>query len=70
MTPDNEQGNTSDATRAEDELDARTTAAADRAPTPEEEAEADGHGKVSDSVAAHEEDMMERGANAKGEGEI
>jgi len=68
--PDNEEPDISDATRAADEVDATATAAADRAPTPDEEAAADSHGPVSESVEAHEKEMDELGANVKGEGEI
>ncbi|MCB1026320.1 MAG: hypothetical protein KDB24_00985 [Microthrixaceae bacterium] len=44
---------------------------ADRAPTPEEEQSAEEvQDSLTDSVREHEEEMMEKGANAKGEGRI
>jgi hypothetical protein len=43
----------------------------DRAATPEEAQMADQHGDaLTDSVREHEEEMMETGANVKGEGEV
>ena len=66
-----EHGEVSDATTDVDEVDARATGAADSAPTPDEEKVADEHGDaVTDSVRKHEEEMMETGANVKGEGEV
>jgi hypothetical protein len=49
-----------------------TEPGADRAPTPEEEAAAERSADEVDvdSVAEHAEDMHERGANVKGEGQI
>ncbi|HVB04946.1 MAG TPA: hypothetical protein VNF07_01680 [Acidimicrobiales bacterium] len=59
-----------DATRDAEAEEARTTAHADRPPTPEEEELADEAGGVDEDVAAHEKEMLERGANVKGEGAI
>ncbi len=56
-------------TRAAEREEAKQTGAADRAPTPEEEAIADSL-EVDPGVAAHEKEMMERGANQKGEGQL
>jgi len=57
------------ATRAAEAEEAKTTAQADRAPTPEEEKIADGL-ELDPEVAKHEEEMLEKGANAKGEGKL
>jgi hypothetical protein len=62
-----------DDTRAADEAD--VDHAADRPPTDDEAARADEHAAGEDpdrraDVAAHEEEMMEIGANVKGEGAI
>ena len=66
-----EHGEVSDSTTEADVVDARTTGAADRAATPEEAQMADQHGDaLTDSVREHEEEMMETGANVKGEGEV
>ena len=66
-----EHGEVSDATTDVDEVDARATGAADRAATPDEEQVADAHSdSLTDSVRQHEEEMMETGANVKGEGEV
>ena len=66
-----EHGEVSDATTEVDEDDARATGSADRAATPDEEKAADEHGDaLTDSVRQHEEEMMETGANVKGEGEV
>lgn len=42
---------------------------ADRPPTPEEERSADKN-PLQEGVAAHEEEMAERGAHQKGEGRV
>ena len=64
-----------EATISEQKSEAGAAHVADRLPTPEEEAAADG--KFSEEaeqerrdVAAHEREMNELGANAKGEGRI
>ena len=56
-------------TRAAERDDAQQSAHADGAPTPEEEAIADAVQPDAD-VAAHEQEMMERGANQQGEGKL
>jgi len=68
MTDD--QGHISEATHETEEEDARVHAGADREPTPEEEKAAEAHGPVSESVIAHEEEMLDLGASVKGEGQI
>jgi hypothetical protein len=65
-TPDSEVDET---TRVEELLEASAAHSADRPPTPEEEAAADGN--VPDpEVAEHEREMGKIGAEAKGEGQI
>ena len=64
-----------EATEAADEADARREHTADRTATPDEAAVADESLENLDSatreaVAAHEKEMMEIGAAAKGEGAI
>jgi hypothetical protein len=59
----------SPATREAEEHEANRRAAADRAPTAEEEALA-ARTERDDSVAEHEKEMAERGAHQKGEGRI
>ena len=59
-----------DETVEADERDATAAHRADREPTPEEEAAADGHGEVSPESAAAYKEAIERGANVKGEGQI
>jgi hypothetical protein len=56
-------------TREAERAEATKTAAADRQPTPDEEKIADSL-EVDPDVAAHEEEMMERGANQQGEGKL
>ncbi len=56
---------TREAERAEAEIHAQP----DRMPTPDEEADADEH-ELDPEVAAHEKEMLERGANQKGEGRV
>jgi hypothetical protein len=57
-------------TRAAEEDEAQRAAGADRMPTQEEARLAEKHGEVDESVAEHEEEMMERGVEEKGEGRI
>ena len=57
---------TRDAERAE----ARATHGSDRPPTDEEARVAEGQEPVDGSVAEHYEEMIELGANVKGEGRI
>ena len=66
-----EHGEVSDATTDVDEVDARATGTADRAATPDEERVAEEYSdSLTDSVRSSEEEMMETGANVKGEGEV
>lgn len=58
----------SDATKAEEEVEASAPHDADRAPTQDEEQAAPT--SVSPGVAEHEEEMAELGAKVKGEGEL
>ena len=58
-----------EATRTEEEREATSAHAADRAPTAEEEAAAEGN-TLDPEVAAHEQEMDRIGAEIKGEGEI
>jgi hypothetical protein len=67
MSPNPDE--TSAETTEADEKDARSSHQADRPPTPEEEAAAEGT-DVDPKVADAYEEAMERGANVKGEGEI
>jgi hypothetical protein len=58
-----------DATRAEDAREGGAPHAADRPPTPEEEAAADGN-TLDPEVSEHEQEMDKIGAEVKGEGQI
>lgn len=60
----------SDATRNTEEEDEHITAAADREPTPEEEAAAERAPEPSGDVAENYEKQMETGAAVEGEGKI
>ena len=60
----------SGATQEEEEREARAAHAPDRPPTDEEDKAAPGHGDLGEGVAEHAEEMAERGANVKGEGEL
>ena len=62
-------GQVDDATRAEEEEEAKAAHVADRAPSAEEEAEAEKN-RLDPAVAAHEREMDHLGAEVKGEGEI
>jgi hypothetical protein len=64
-----------ESTVSEQKSEAGAAHVADRLPTPEEEAAAEGESAKEDEqerrdVAAHEQEMNELGANAKGEGRI
>jgi hypothetical protein len=63
-----------EATRAAEQAEEGQAHAADRTPTPEEEAAAEGGYPESDEerqkVAEHYKEMTDIGANAKGEGRI
>ena len=58
-----------DATRAEEEEEAKAAHVADRAPSAEEEAAAE-QNQLDPDVAAHEREMDKLGAEVKGEGQI
>lgn len=60
----------SGATQEEEDREARAAHAADRPPTDAEEKAAPGRGDLGEGVAEHAEEMAERGANVKGEGEL
>ncbi len=68
-SPGDGDGQVDDATRSEEEREARAQHVADRPPTAEEEAAAETN-ELDPDVAAHEREMDELGANVKGEGEI
>lgn len=57
-------------TREAERREARAEHAPDRAPTADEDKAAPGRGDLKEGVAEHYEEMAERGANVKGEGEI
>jgi hypothetical protein len=59
-----------DRTLAEDERDAKAAHRADRAPTPEEEREAERNPEVSPESRKAYEEAIERGADVEGEGKI
>jgi hypothetical protein len=59
----------SDETRAAERDEAEQRAAADRAPTPDEEARADAR-PLGEGVSEHEREMADRGAKQKGEGRL
>jgi hypothetical protein len=59
----------SDATREEEERDARVKAGSDRMPTADEEALAD-EIELDPEAPAHYQEMAERGAKQRGEGRI
>jgi hypothetical protein len=67
--PDAGEEEVDDATRSEEEREARAPHVADRAPTAEEEAAAETN-ELDPDVAAHEREMDKLGAEVKGEGEI
>jgi hypothetical protein len=67
--PDTPDAEVDESTKIEELLEASAAHSADRPPTVEEEAAADGN--VADpEVAAHEREMGKIGAEVKGEGEI
>ena len=59
----------SEATRQAEREDAHTTAHADREPTADEEERAERQ-QLDPDVAEHEQEMVERGAQQKGEGRL
>ncbi len=62
-------GSLEDATKAEEEREARASHTADRPPTAEEAAAAVGN-RLDPEVAEHEQEMGKFGAEVKGEGQI
>ncbi len=58
-----------DATKQEEEREAHASHTADRPPTPDEEAAAEGN-RLDPEVAEHEREMGQIGADVKGEGAI
>lgn len=60
----------SEATREAERREAQAEHAPDRAPTANEERSAPKRGDLKDGVAENFEEMAERGANVKGEGEV
>jgi hypothetical protein len=69
MAPPNDATRPSAATRKAEDAEARAEHDSDRAATPEEEAAAEPH-DLDPDVAEHEEEMLERGADQKGEGRL
>jgi hypothetical protein len=67
--PDAGDDQVDDATRAEEEEEAKAAHVADRAPSAEEEAAAE-QNRLDPGVAAHEHEMDRIGAEVKGEGQI
>ena len=65
----NGSGDVDEATKAEEAREAAVAHTADRAPTPDEEAAAEGN-TLEPGVAEHEREMGKIGAEVKGEGEI
>jgi hypothetical protein len=62
-------GGVEEATKAEEAREAAAAHTADRPPTPDEEAAAEGN-TLEPGVAEHEREMGKIGAEVKGEGEI
>ena len=60
----------SEATREAEKREAHAEHAPDRPPSKEEEKAAPGRGDMKEGVAENFEEMAERGANVKGEGEV
>jgi hypothetical protein len=69
QTAGGQQPRIADATRQEEEREAKRAPGADRDPTPEEEAAAERQ-HVDPKVRANVEEAVERGAKQKGEGRI
>jgi hypothetical protein len=69
MTTPTDGTRPSDRTRETEHEDEKTTAHADREPTPDEEKIAENL-KLDPEVAEHEREMGERGANQQGEGRL
>ena len=60
----------SKATRDAESREATKAAAPDRPPTSDEDAAAERAGRLDERVVEHEQEMLERGANQRGEGRI
>ena len=69
-TTDRESGQVSEATVAADERDATVAHDADRAPTADEEVEAERRDDLPPAAAEAYKEAIERGAAVKGEGQI
>jgi hypothetical protein len=67
---DKPQERISDATKEVDRRDANAEHGAPQTPTAAESAAADRHGEVNPETREHYEEMLEKGANAKGEGRL
>ena len=68
---DPDDANVTDATRSFEETDdEQVTSGPDRAPTPEEEAAAERAEPLTDENREAYQDMVERGADVRGEGQI
>jgi hypothetical protein len=67
--PDAGQDRVEDATRSEEDREAKAAHTADRPPTSDEEAAAEANA-LDPEVSAHEREMDKLGADVKGEGEI
>lgn len=68
--PDEAQQRVSPATREADRADAKAKAGAPQVPTAAESEAADRHGPAAESTGEHYEEMVEKGADAKGEGRL
>jgi hypothetical protein len=69
MTQPTEPTRPSAETREAEHAEAQAKHESDRAPTPQEEVDAEAQ-EVDPGVAEREEEMLKRGANQKGEGRI
>jgi hypothetical protein len=69
MAQPNDATRPSAATRKAEQAEAHAEHHSDRAATPEEEAAAESH-ELDPDIAEREEEMLERGANQKGEGRL
>jgi hypothetical protein len=69
MTEPNQPTRPSTETRDAERVEAQAKHESDRAPTPQEEAVAEAN-EVDSDVAEHEEEMLKRGANQRGEGRL
>lgn len=67
---DKPQERISQATKDAEHIDAKTKAGAPQVPTAEEAKAADSNGPASAETVKNYEEMVEKGANAKGEGQL